>query len=429
MVSGLERNPLNTGSRVSASLRGILQMPCALTGPDPFIGVVMMAEREVTRVLAVKLERLEPEMWRFLRERAWEAMRYRNLFLRARWAEAAGLCVDPQAAAKAEKPTHDVTKWIRRDEKGSLSGAAYSAAEREVAGVWQRDGKRILAGAPLSEWRQNAVLSVRGHKVRAESGVRIEQVGARFVLALCVASQETPGGCWVRLPIATGKEIKQYQAGTLLKMLSWETPISKAVVCFSPDRGRAEVRLSYPKTIIVSPMGDRVATLTLHRSQFGPRLVLRTETEERDYTLKLSTFAKKKDEWDLIRRRVTAQIGRCKGSARLKRKRIASIGFADWADTFLHQWSHALVTWCASQGVGTLRLDRIANGDWPADRFTQMLRYKGEERGVTVTDMVDASITEPATERAVTMPVKREQRRAKKVREALRTLNAEYTEE
>lgn len=382
-------------------------------------------ERDVTRVLTVKLERLETEMWRFLRERAWEAMRYRNLFLRARWAEAAGLCVDPHAAAKAEKPTHDVTKWIRRDEKGALSGAAYSAAEREVAGVWQRDGKRILAGAPLSEWRQNAVLSVRGHEQRAESGVRIEQAGARFVLAACVASQDTPGGCWVRVPIAAGKEIKQYQAGTLLKMLTWEIAIRKAVICFMPDRGQAEVRLSYRKTIDVPAMGARVAVLSLHRGQFGPRLVLRTETEERDYTLRLHTFRAKKDAWDLIRRRVTAQIGRCHGAARLKRRKIAAIGFADWTTTWLHQWSHELVTWCASQGVGTLRLDKIATGDWPADRFTQALRYKGEERGIAVEEQTATNVAEAAADRAATAPVKTEQRKAKRMADAVRTLNAD----
>lgn len=426
MVSGLERNPLNTGSRVSASLRGILQMPCAFKGPDPFTGEEAMSEKRiVTRILTVKLERLDSEMWRFLRDIASDQARYRNCMAVAQVAQARGFVVDP---ARDEK--NQTLKKTRRESKGCLSGDAYVAAESEVDGALKRERKRIIAGyAPIPQWRWNNVLTIRGDADSKDSGVHVEQVGARFALALRVASKNDPRGNHVRLPIVAGKAIKQYQAGLLIRMMRWEVPIRKATLVFKPTRGEVEAKLSYRKEIELPAMGQRVATLHQFKGQFGPRLVLRTETEERDYTQKLATFRHRKDNWDAMRRRMTAQIGRCRGSARLKRKRIASIRFPEWTKTWLHQWSRELVDWCKSQGIGTIRLLNVGNGDWPAHQFESFVSYKAEELGMTVTGMEEADITEAATGRAATSEVKRRQRRAKKVREALRTLNAEYTEE
>lgn len=396
-----------------AGARGDLQSPHTAQGPDL---------RFVQRVLTVKLD-LDRDTWRRLRELAWQAMRYRNLFLRARWAEAAGLRVDP-----AKGDPHDLTKHVRREEKGELSGAAYSAAEREVQGVWTRDGRRILAGAPLSEWSQDASLSVRGHKVQAESGIRIEQDGARFVAVASVQAQDQPGGCWLRLPIAAGTEIDRYQAAILLDMLAWHVPIAKATISFKPARGQALIRLTYALPVTLPPLGDRVATIGPIADR-GRRLTLRTEMDTLDYTHKLTRIREIKDRWDGMRRRVTAQIGRRHGSARLKRRVLSRISTQDRLTTYVHQWSREVVDWCHGQGVGTIVLAALGSGDWPARQFSDFVRYKAAAVSITVTDEASADMADASTRRAVTAAVKREQKAAKRVNDALRTIKHEYREE
>lgn len=369
------------------------------------------------RILSVKLEP-DSETWKRLRELAWQQMRYKNLFLRARWAEAVGLRVDPEKG-----DPHDLTKHIRGTEKGELSGAAYSAAEREVAAVWTRDGRKIIAGAPLSEYRQNDSLAVRGHaKRKAESGIRIELENGNLVADLQIQSNDCEDGCWIRVPLAKGTGEDEYQRPKLLQMISWEVPITKGTIVFQPKRGRTYLRMAYEEHIPLPAMGERVATIG-PVSKDGMRLFLRSETQSIDYSHKLTLMAQHKAHWDGIRRRVKRQIGRRRGAARKKRKVLSRISTGDWFQTFLHQWSDEVVQWCLSQGIATLNLFALGNGDWPAHQFAAYLKYKAEDAGIEATEEIET--LDPATKRAGKREIDRERSQSKRKLEAVRTLNVE----
>ena len=84
------------------------------------------------RTLAVKAEinwkdEESKKLYERLRTLGWQAARYRNLFVQKMFAEKMGWRRDPAAA-----DPHDLTKQARAQEKGELSGSAYSAAEREI---------------------------------------------------------------------------------------------------------------------------------------------------------------------------------------------------------------------------------------------------------------------------------------------------------
>lgn len=379
------------------------------------------AERIGQRVLAVKLEidwkrQTDKDLYNRLRDLGWQAARYRNGNIRRLWAEAMGWRVDPDHADK-----HDVTKQGRQTEKAELSGAAYSAAEREVSGAWSRDCKKILAGQPLSEWSPGAALSVRGHKNKEESGVRLELEAEQYVAYLSAQSAKCPGGCWLRLPIAKNTRRDEWQAPILNRMVSWETPIAKAQVQIK--KHTIILRLTYAVVLPPLPtMGKRIAILGPTRidEQELLHLDLRTEQQRKDYSSKINYMSRLKDEWDKIRRRAKMQIGWRHGQARLKREAIARFSLPDKEASCLHAWTREIVDWCASQGVGTIRVVEIATGDWPADRFTFMLNYKAEEKGIRVEEGSD--LKPEASARAARAALGKRQRQAKKRAEAVRTL-------
>jgi len=371
------------------------------------------------RVLAVKLD-LQNDMALFqrIKDLSWQAARYRNLFLRALWAEAKNLKVDP----KKDIP-HDVTKWIRHDEKMDLSGCAYSAAEREVATTWRRHCKRILAGAPLPEWRTTAALTVRGHQNRQESGVRLSRDGDRFIADLQVQSEKCEGGCWLHVPVACGAS-KDWQIELLEDMAEGKVPIRKGSIVIRPERRQVLLQLAYALPIVSPQFGNRTATL-------GPigvnnRLWLRTEFESRDFTGRLITLLKRKADWEGIRRRVLCQIGRRKGAARSKRRLLSKMSWDGWLQNWLHTWSREIVDWLKSQGIGTLNVVGLESADWPAFRFTQLIKDKADAAGMTVQTEVD--LAEPATARAVKTEIQRRRRKATKAAKAIRELDHQFGE-
>lgn len=382
---------------------------------------VAAAETIGQRVLAVKVEidwkrQADKDLFNRLRDLGWQAAHYRNGNIRRLWAEAMGFRVDPQQADK-----HDVTKQGRQTEKGELSGSAYSAAEREVSGAWTRDCKKILAGQPLSEWSPNAALGVRGHKNKADSGIRLELEGGQYIAYLQAQSQHSPGGSWLRLPIARHTKRDERQAPVLNRMVAWETPIAKAQVQIK--KHTIILRLTYAVALPPLPtMGKRIAVLGPTRidEQKVLHLDLRTERQRKDYSSKVNYISRLKDEWDKVRRRVKMQIGWRHGHARLKREAIAKFALPDKEASCLHAWTREIVDWCASQGVGTIRVVEIATGDWPADRFTFLLKYKAEEKGIRVEEGSDLSTESSA--RAANAALGKRQRQAKKRAEAVRTL-------
>lgn len=395
-------------------------------GSQPPHPVAAATNATAQRVLAVKLEfdwakEADKALFQRLRDLSWQAARYRNGFVRRLWAEAMGWRVaggtegeSPLEPAKTDE--HGITKQGRQAEKGELSGAAYSAAEREAAGAWQRDCRKIMAGQPLPEWKPTAALSIRGHKLKRESGVRLEVEADQYVAYLSAQSRDSPGGCWLRLPIAKHTRRDEYQGGVLNGMVNWSIPIAKASLQIK--RHEIVLRLTYAITIPLPRFGDRVATL-------GPlekdgRLHLRTELQTKDYTGKMAAVLSRKDGWDKIRRRVMCQIGRKHGHARAKREKLAEItSFGEWMRDYSHSWTRQIVDWCESQGVGTIRVVQIDTGDWPAYQFVRQLRYKAEAIGMRVVEGADmeAESSERAAESIVRKQAKAVKRRTEAVRE------------
>src|SRR4249920_3825269 len=172
--------------------------------------------------------------------------------------------------------------------------------------TWRRHAKRILAGAPLPEWKTTAALTIRGNKDRKESGVRLTRDGDRYVIELQAQAAKCEDGAWLKIPLACGT-VKDWQGPLLDDMAAGKISIRKAAIVVKPERRQVIVRLAYPIAVQFGTFGQRKATL-------GPigqnnRLWLRTECESRDFTGRLVTLLKRKQEWDAIRRRVLCQIG------------------------------------------------------------------------------------------------------------------------
>lgn len=370
----------------------------------------------IQRVLAVKLDlRLSDAqdklLWKRLQELSWQAMRYGNLFLRARLNEALGLRLDP-----SKGDPHDVTKHVRANEKMELSGAVYAAVEREAQGICTRHLKRVLAGAPLPEFREGKSLSIRGHAVSlSESGVRIVFEHDRFYALLSLQSKDCEGGCWFKLPIAKNTATDEYQAPRLHQMAAWATPITRATVHLQKEKGRAILRLTYATEMELPVYGERVAT-------FGPigregQLFLRTETETRDYSANLYRLGSMKRDWDKIRRRAMRQIGRRRGHARRKREVLSRLSWDQWLDTHIHQWTRDMIGWLKTQGVGQLTIAPLVGADWPAFSFVQQLKYKGQDAGILVVEETDAM--DAATKRAMKREAQRERKKSRKFNESV----------
>jgi hypothetical protein len=370
------------------------------------------------RTLSIKVEInwKDPEsklLYQRLKDLGWQAARYRNGIIRRSWAE-----LNNWREAERADDRNGISKQWRKEGKGELSGAAYAAAELEARTIWNRERNRILAGSPLPEWKPTAALSIRGNKKsKGDSGVRLEMENGQYIAYLGAQSKDSPGGCWLRLPIAKHTKRDEWQGEILNQMISWQTPILKATV--QVKRNGIMLRLSYRREAPLPVMGERIATL-------GPlwsngRLLLRTETQTKDYTSKLAIILTKKDNWDGERRRVMGQIGRRHGHARLKRQRLANLSWDDWLHTHLHTWTREIIDWLATQGVALIRVDSIESGDWPAAKFISLLTYKAEEAGMKVTTEA-AAAEEPAAQRAYKAPISEAGRRQKKRREALREL-------
>lgn len=382
-------------------VRGDLQSPNTESGPAR-----ALKQSRITRVLTAKVVP-NSDQWKRLRELAWQAMTYKNACMRALWAQSVGLRIDPAAGDK-----NDITKFVRKHEKGELSSAAYTAAETEVKGAWQRDGRRIMAGAPWSQWRQNDNLSIR------DTGVLITQESGRFFISLSVQHKDCAGGCWVKIPFAEGTQTDNFLSPLLDGMANATIRVARATVIFKPNRGKTLIKLAYSVPIMIPPMGERIATV----SNINGRFLVRCELATIDHTGKLTTFAARKQQWDAIRRRVTCQIGKRQGHARSKRKVFARVHFDDWAKTHIHQWTREIIDWCAAHGVGRIVLADLGGGDWPAHLFEQFMKYKGA--GIEIASVESASLNDASTERAATAEIKKAQRKSRKLGEAARTLHA-----
>ena len=93
----------------------------------------------------------------------------------------------------------------------------------------------------------------------------------------------------------------------------------------------------------------------------------------------------------------------------------------DWLNTYLHQKSFEIISWLRGQGIGHLTITGLEQEDWPVFKLKQMLTYKGEAAGLQVSE--EESLEDPSMERAVKSEVRRQRRKATKVRTAIRELS------
>lgn len=368
------------------------------------------------RVLALKCaidwrDEESKALYNRLRDLSWDAAHYKNGIIRRKWAALTG-----HRLPEAPEDMSAISKRWRKTGKGELSGAAYSAAEREVEGAWARDGKKMLAGAPLSQWKTAESLSIRGHKNRDESGVRLEFVDGQYFALLQAQAQTCPGGSWLRVPVAKGSE-KDWQRCILDAMCRWNVPIRKATVHLK--KHKIVLRLTYEVEVPPEVSGDRIATLGPVTATGG--LFCRAAAATMNFSHKLLAIADRKEHWDGIRRRVTRQIGWRKGHARIKREVLSRMTWENWLDDHLHKWSREVAAFCASQGCKTIQVVDIDTEDWPKYKFTERLKYKAEEYGMTVVDGY-AEAAASAT-RAVSHEAKKAKRDVRRRREAVSELN------
>jgi hypothetical protein len=373
------------------------------------------------RVLALKCEidwrdPCSKALYQRLRDLSWDAAHYKNGIIRRKWATATGhrLPDAPEDPAK-------ISKHWRATGKGRLSGSAYSAAEREVEGAWTRDGKKMLAGAPLSQWKTAESLSIRGHKAREESGVRLEFVDGQYFVMLQAQAATCEGGSWLRVPVARGSE-KDWQRTILDGMCAWSVPIRKATAHLKQHK--IILRLTYEVESAKTSVGDRVATLGPVTSTGG--LFLRVDNATVNYSHKIGAIGRRKEDWELIRRRALRQIGWRKGHARIKREVLSRMTWDNWLDNHLHTWSREVAAFCDSQKASKLQVIGIDTGDWPAYRFTERLKYKCQEYGIEVAVGI-ADESAASLDRAVGQEIKKAQRDVKRRRIATTEVTDQFT--
>lgn len=391
----------------------------------------------VHRVLRLKLERPDEKIWRLLREVAAECASYANHVIDAEWCAVRGFRppLDKDPKGKPNNPS----KELRRRFTGRLSGDVYVAIEREARAQWRK-----VMGRSLNGWQgtprfgANRAISVRAtDSTGRPSGVHFVERGrdskgnslyAIKVLLLKKGEGTPDDHRRVTLNIVGHSARDRYQGPTLSLFASGERKIDRLNLVFHPKRGAVIAHLSYKRKILTPAFGERVATLgpldvkhdrlTVRIWHDGERIVA-----PRDYSRRLYHMRTMKKHFDKLSRRYRYSLGRAKGSRRLLRKKLAG-SFGEWARQLNHRWSAEIISWLATQGVCRLDVFPISDLDWPSHELIEMLKDKGNIVGIEVVKISEktAPAENEVTYKSALAALKREQRRAGKMREAVRTL-------
>lgn len=382
--------------------------------PDPCaardsLGDTIGRPATTSRVLTLRIEP-DDATWKLLRKRAQEAANYRNKWAQAHLAQAL------KWTPPEDAPKDSLTKLVRADARGDLSSAVYSACETEVKKDWERAKKRIMAGAPLPQYRTADSLAFA--TITGRPGVRIvEQSDDGYVAEMMANANSVEGGCWITAPISRRTKKDEFRLPMLRRFASGELDIKAARVIFKLRSGKTLLQLTYAIEVPKVPMGERHATL----AQLGDgRVLLRCGEQRIDYTSRVHHLVEMAAKDDEIRRRWYAQIGWRRGSARLKRIKNLRMRPDDRRRTYLHQWSHAMVDWIVGQGAGTMSFAEVVGGSWPAAELKEMLKYKCEERGI---EMVEPTFDQPETEKAAKATLRRRAHKARKTAQAVRQIS------
>lgn len=373
--------------------RGSLQEPQTASGAGSV---------KINRIVTVKLARVEGDTYKTLRDVAAQSARYANAVVSSLMAEFYGY--------GSPKDSINMSQYIRGRCKGDLSGAVYSAIEREVRAEWQKNRKLIWAGLSRPPYYS----ADRAVSVRAD-GVRVLRAGEGVALRLTLLAAADHEAFLLPIERNTGKD--DYVAPRLEAFVNGEK-VAKCQLVFRPTRGEIHARLAYGTEITLEPVGQRTATLEVNRDG---RLLLRTDgLPAEDWTHRVTELQNKKLHFEGIRKRILRRgFGRGKGDARRRRKHLVRLGTYDaWAKEFLHSMSMQIIRWCEGYGVGVLSiLDIGDDGSWPAYKLKEMLRYKSTERGIKMAEGAGESAA-----RTVKAEIRRQRAKATNLSKAIKTI-------
>lgn len=405
-------------------------------------------ERFVTVFRSVTVELLPTEeQWKLLRYRATESMSYRNKHMQAVAANACGWELTAAAIQRLveKRPNlewkdgvlgNGIIKLVRNEEKGELSSNCYLAAEAEVKKDWRRDQRKILAGAPLPQYRQDKSLAIATITDRAgvvftlttykdAKGVNRE----RFVVDLHVSDKDYEGGGWMSIPVHSGARYDRekhdpFVWSRLLAFANEQVPIDLGRVLFKVRRGKTLLQISYQEEVPIPVPGERVASLTVYGDE-DRRLVLRSELHSVDLTDQLHRFLRYKLQYEGFRRRLSNQLGRSYRNRRSKLEKFDSYNFPSWTKTHFQSLASYIIKWCLSEHVHFLKVLDLKGGDWPEAEFVGYLLDCGARNSLSVvriTKITEAASEEPAIQRAVKREVDRERLKRKQLQDAENTI-------
>jgi|GEM_PF-6032186 len=364
----------------------------------------------VTRVVTFRLEP-DREQMALLKLRDEQATAYMNRYSVHLYAERNGW----RAQAEKDKPTSTV-----HASPGELSSAIYVACQQRVRSDWSRIGGRIKHGGVIPTYRRGTIPFDSGGRPDRGGNCGVKIIRARdggFSAMLHVSAQKSDALGWIEVPLGRSTVRDQFRAITAAELADGERPILKGEVRIL--RGSGKVLLSvatrYERTL--APLGQRTATL----SEFEDgRLFIRTECGSLDYSSRLHALREKKLHWDAIRRRFTRRMMRRKGCSRTIRRKLDHFGLDRWLDTEMHRWSADIVRWAHSQGCARIVIAPLIGSDWPAHMLAVRIRYKAADYGLSVDE---PALDQEPTARAVEAEVRKTRSRAKKLADAVGTIN------
>lgn len=384
----------------SDGTRGDLQSPQTASG----------AGNVVSRVVRVPLARPDDAAWRDLLALARESAQLANRLMIAWAAEAFGWPRPKEPSAVVQF-------------KGRLSGDAYTAVTGEAKGVWQRLRAKVLRGDQrLPTFASDRSLVVRGQYAGGKGGVRIEPRGADgFAVRLLLLGKDHGG--WSEFTVWESAIRKdRYLSSLLTRIASGDYRCSKVTLQIDVRRRKLYALCAYDRPVPARRSGQRSATL-------GPleadgSLLLRSHGSTRDYSAEVWEIRSKKEHYEGILRRFRRSLGRGPDWRR-KYRRALPPSYDQWATGKLHQLSASMVAWLVAQGVSTLTIRPLGDGDWPAHKLETMLRYKCEQAGIVISDHDE---TTEAGIRADAGPARKEQKKATRVRQVARLVKADLRE-
>lgn len=379
--------------------------------------------KKIIRTVRMPLERPDDETWKRLRGLACEAAEFGNSML-------AGQYVQRMAGLKdAERTRINALLWANR--KDSLGSCVRGAMETKCKSYWSRSGKNVLAGRErLACFSGDRALAIKADQT-SNKGVLYERDGEDYVLACrfepvtFVAEDGTSGKREpIRLKVdrRSASARKDQHIGEALEYI-WSGTWEPAMVTIRFDRIQhtIDAMVTYKRPLDEAPAGERSATL-------GPldehgRIWLRCDDgSSLDCSGWLRQIRDKKLHFAGQTRRILRQAGSAgrKGKRYEARRALSAIGtFDEWAEGPLNQWVAAVVRKCKEAGSGTLIVDGIDDGDWPAYRLRWKLQTKGEDNGIAIVDPGKAT---PSHVRAKAAKVRKQAQKIARAKEGLEAI-------